>query len=243
MLTRKYDLFVEIYNENLPITEEDTKIFSKYKKIIFNNKFNQPIDGKIPFGITHIIFECHFEIETSYIDNYPNNEFVENFEIAYPPHFNQTVDNLPRTITHLIIGPKYTADSVSYNPNKFNQPINNLPDSLIELYLGEHFNYPIDMLPANLKYLYVGESFNKSLKNLPSNLKKLVVNHQSIDGVPDSIEELKIENNLYKYPIKKLPRNLKILEIFGNVIDITDKIRGMSPEEFNNYIHNFQPRE
>jgi hypothetical protein len=58
--------------------------------------------------------------------------------------FNQPVDNLPKTITHLTFG------------SKFNQLVNNLPKSLKYLTFGYDFNQPVDKLPENLTHLTFG---------------------------------------------------------------------------------------
>jgi FNIP Repeat len=51
------------------------------------------------------------------------------------------IDNLPPTLTHLILG------------LQFNQPLDQLPPTLTHLTIGQKFNYPVDKLPPALTHL------------------------------------------------------------------------------------------
>src|SRR5690606_36772488 len=56
-------------------------------------------------------------------------------------NFNQTIDSLPDTLTHLTLG------------DSFNQPVDKLPTTLTHLTLGYWFNQPVDNLPETLNHL------------------------------------------------------------------------------------------
>jgi hypothetical protein len=58
-------------------------------------------------------------------------------------YFNQPIDNLPNSITHLELG------------LRFNQSIDNLPNSITYLKLGSKFNKPINNLPNSIIGIYV----------------------------------------------------------------------------------------
>lgn len=106
--------------------------------LTFGPNFNSPIDNLLPHSLTHLSFEYH-------------EEGGRNF-------FNQRIDHLPLSLTHLRLG----AD--------FNQPIDHLPPSLTSLSLGEKFNHPINNLPSSLTHLSFSQfnKFNCSINALPA---------------------------------------------------------------------------
>lgn len=138
--------------------------------------------------------------------------------------FNKPIDNLPSSISNLILG------------IKFNQPIDNLPNLLIHLKLCNYFNKSVDNLPKYLKYIRFGGYFNKS-----------------IDLLPDSIEEI-VFDNYYQYndiytdfcdfgtsliinqQINKLPKNLKKITIDNNRI-IEKNEKNNMVDEFNKLVN------
>lgn len=98
-------------------------------------------------------------------------------------NFNQPVDNLPPSITHLRLS------------NKFNQPLKSLPPSLKSLTFGKLFNQdvlPLSLLPS-LTSLHFGRSFNQPLPSLPPSLTSLSFKqnfNQDISNIPDTITHL-----------------------------------------------------
>jgi hypothetical protein len=84
-------------------------------KLIFNYRFNKPLDN-------------YYEIM-----KYNN---ITQLEFGYYSKFNQPIDNLPNSLTHLELG------------SKFNQEIFNLPNSLTYLMFNtySYFNKEIDNL-------------------------------------------------------------------------------------------------
>ena len=98
------------------ITNNDT--------IIFASEFNKPLNLELINKYKNIIFSNN--------DN-TNDIFIKS-------KFNQEVNNLPNSLTHLTFG---------YN---FNQEVNNLPNSLTHLTLGGSFNQKVNNLPK-VKYI------------------------------------------------------------------------------------------
>ncbi len=165
-----------------------------------------------------------------------------NVKIIYPYNLKELIcgnefymklNNLPNGLTHLTLG------------EMFNHPIENLPNSIKYLKFGWGFNQEVDNLPENLEELvfcddeikpghgnYSLPEFNQPINNLPNKLKKITLNPgfvQSIDLLPNSVEEIIFSNNimfdlhkrestkcveelsarLFNCEIKKLPTNLK----------------------------------
>src|ERR1700756_2217523 len=77
--------------------------------------------------------------DTSILVKYPNL-----LELKFSETFNQSVDNLPKSITHLTFG---------FN---FNQSVDNLPKSITYLKFGWYFNQPINNLPQSITHLTFG---------------------------------------------------------------------------------------
>ena len=138
------------------------EIMKKQKKVVFGDKFYKPVNN-LPNGITHLQFGRSF---------------------------NQSLDNLPRTLKELIIAPQ----EISWC--KFNQPLDNLPIGLecLVLKLIENYNYNLDNLPYSLKELHlIVKRFNQPLNNLPDGLEKLTVSKFNFYGtysLPSSLKEV-----------------------------------------------------
>jgi hypothetical protein len=79
--------------------------------------------------------------------------------------FNQPVDNLPQSITHLIFG------------RLFNQTVNNLPQTMTHLTFGHNFNQTVDNLPKNIIQLTLNPMvFTQSMNNISPNTEIFLVN-------------------------------------------------------------------
>ena len=96
------------------------------------------------------------------LENLPLDTEIIIFEQDYKKeknsHFDQKVDNLPNTLTHLTFG------------WGFNQLVDNLPENLTHLTFREDFNQKVDNLPLSLTHLTFGFNFNQNVDNLPSNI-------------------------------------------------------------------------
>jgi hypothetical protein len=131
--------------------------------------------------------------------------------LFFSDDFNQPVDNLPLSLTHLTFG---------FN---FNQSVDKLPLSLTHLYFGCWFNQPVDNLPTNLTYLFFSDDFNQPVDNLPLSLTHLTFGfnfNQSVDNLPENIIVLKLfgskNNNII------IPKNVKELYIYNDNILINN---------------------
>lgn len=125
--------FIEGFNSPL---DDYIDILKKYKKIKFNQEFNQDVSN-IPDNIVHIDFGKHFNQN---IDNLPFS--VEYLHLR--KNFNQPVDFLPPNLKVLIL------------EGQFNQSINNLPEKLEVLIIGNKFSKSIDNLPDSIWLLAIG---------------------------------------------------------------------------------------
>jgi hypothetical protein len=121
--------------------------------------------------------------------------------------FNQSVDNLPNSLTHIKFG---------YN---FNKSVDNLPLMIVWLEFDKCFNQYVDILPNNLKYLVFGDDFNKPVDNLPNSLEYLSFGkcfNQQINSLPNTIVYIGIGNHKdnqcdFNQKVLFLPLNLNNL--------------------------------
>ncbi len=149
------------------------------EKLIFNNDFNEPIEGPILDLISkyeHIHFGMQFNQS---LDNLPPNvkSIVLECDESIP------LKNLPDTLKSLSISTEY------------NLPLEDLPNSIENLILGNHT-------------LRFSPSPFPSLDNLPNGIKKLEIRTNiPIVNLPDSIQHI-ILGIEFKNPIEKLPANL-----------------------------------
>jgi FNIP Repeat len=127
----------------------------------------------LPSTLTNLILQSHETVAHDQV-----NQIVTK---ALPPtltwlnKFNQPVDKLPLTLTHLTTG------------DNFNQPVDKLPLILTHLTTGFYFNQPVDKLPPTLTHLTTGRQFNQPVDKLPSTLTSqldLISNNQLINFHP-----------------------------------------------------------
>jgi hypothetical protein len=123
------------------------------------------------------------------IDNLPNTLT----HLTFCGEFNQKIDNLPNTLTHL------TFDWYS----RFNQKTENLPNTLTHLTFGRKFNQKIENLPNTLTHLTFSGEFNQKIENLPNTLTHLTFGwysdfNQKIYNLPNTLTYLKISPNYNK---------------------------------------------
>ena len=101
-----------------------------------------------------IVFEDNFDEELT-----PDIlKFLSKHQkVKFGKYFNQSVDNLPESLTHLEFG------------DMFNQPVENLPNSLTHLEFSciSYFNQAVENLPNGLTHLIFGSSFSQTVDNLP----------------------------------------------------------------------------
>lgn len=137
--------------------------------------------------------------------------------------FDQPIDDIPGTITHLHLGNAFDRPLDNLSPalvwlrfgTKFNQSIDKLPPNLRHLRLGSSFNKPVDHLPSTLTWLKFGLNFNQSVDQLPIDLTYLEFGwcfDQKVDRLPPNLTRLKLGFN-FNHPVDNLPNNLKHLQI------------------------------
>ena len=193
------------------ITKEDI--------IIFSPEWNSPLNIKLLSNYKKLIFS-DYELNDNLFEKYENNYF-SNSNCIYSK-FNQEVNKLPKSITHLTFG------------YQFNQEVNNLPNSLTHLTFGKEFNqkidipftikylklncnnsYIIDYLPDNIDELELGYDFNLELNNLPTSIKKITFDKYSkynkkLNCLPKFLECLLLPEN-YDKKLLNISNNLKII--------------------------------
>ena len=157
----------------------------KIKTLTIPFYFNRKLSN-LPIGIKKIIFE-------------------ENIKKGESSKFNQIVDDLPNSVTHLIFG------------KKFYQSVDNLPNRMTHLIFGHDFSLTVDNLPNRLTHLTFGLCFNRSVNNLPRTLTHLTFGisfFQIANNLPCGLKEIKIE--FYKLKlIKKIPFSCRIIDEYG----------------------------
>lgn len=146
--------------------------------ITFNDTFKDPIDGRLPLSLIHLSF-------------------------GYYSLFNNSVDNLPSSLTYLKVG------------QQFDQPIDHLPSSLLQLRLFK-YNHPIDYLPSSLTSLEA-ENVSK-FDYLPLSLKHLTISCNSedpcLDYLPPNLTYLSFVVEMRaEYNLDHLPSSLTHLMI------------------------------
>jgi hypothetical protein len=143
---------------------------------------------------------------------------------VFKPEFNKPLDdyiNIIQKYDNLIFS-NYSDITICIKTNNqyeyeftkyyFNQAVINLPPNLTHLTFGYYFNQEVINLPPNLTHLTFGYYFNQEV-DIPFSVKylKLNCNNQNIiDYLPDSIEELELEN-YFNLELNNLPSSLKKL--------------------------------
>jgi hypothetical protein len=153
--------------------------------------------------------------------------FSEDDSWSGRSYFNQPVNNLPETLTHLTFGrqtpvrlahPKIMNIHNCLRCHNFNQSVDNLPNSLTHLTFGNSFNQPVDNLPETLTHLTFGYNFNQSVDNLPNSLTHLTFGarfNQQVDNLPNTLTHLTFGHD-FNQQVDNLPKNLTHLTFCGN---------------------------
>ncbi len=134
------------------------------KTIYFEYKYNEIFSNEIIMILNEcnkVYFNNNDDISTCFKIKDMNEYFYSTkWKISI---FNQPIDNLPNTITHLILG------------TNFDKPIDNLPNTIIHLTLDHSFNQAIDNLPNTITHLRLGTLFNQPIDNLPNSITHLTL--------------------------------------------------------------------
>ena len=142
--------------------------------------------------------------------------FEEDSSKSQDSQFNQAVDKLPNSITHLTFG------------CHFNQPVDNLPNSITHLTFGYYFNQPVNNLPNSITHLTFKTLFNNPVNNLPNSIIHLTFEYyskfdQPIDNLPNSITHLTF-GYYFNQPVNNLPTMVKKITIPNNKTCLLKKI-------------------
>lgn len=187
------------YNHDLrrlPMELEYIKFGKSFNKQMFN----------ISESLKTIVFGDNFNQK---IDRYWWKDISRTTHITFGIAFNQNIDDLPNSITHIIF---------PFNECKFNKDIINIPKSLKYLHLANNFNSFILAKLSTLEYLRIGENCCSYLifDNDDNELKELYIDTMHIynfEIFPQKIEHLRLSNSNV---INELPPNLKTIK-FNNV--------------------------
>ena len=111
--------------------------------IIFAPNYNDLLDTNLLLKFNKLIFS-DYELSDELFEAFENNNFKKlNFNYS---KFNQKVNNLSPSITHLTFG------------DNFNQEVDNLPQGLTHLTFGNSFNQ-ICNIPSSIKYIKLNGIF------------------------------------------------------------------------------------
>ena len=111
-----------------------------------------------------------------------DNELISKYSKII---FNQHVDNLPPSITHLTFG-RYFNQKVDNLPSSglthltfginFNQKVDDLPSLIkeIQFYRYSNYNNELNCLPNSVELIILPEKYNKQIKKIPKNIKKII---------------------------------------------------------------------
>lgn len=196
--------------------------------IDFGFEFDQPIDGCIHQGVTHLILGHKFnQILTDCIPNSVTHLYLSN-------HFNMMVTNwVPNSVTHLIFGYKYN-QFIKYQ----------LPNSITHLVFGHDYNQPIfkHILPASLTHLRFGWCFNQSIEHLPPSITHLALGHdfnQPIQGqIPKNTIQLRFGASFNQPIDNNIPYSVSRLELG---IDFDINYYKFIPNTITHLIHLIHP--
>jgi len=153
------------YSSNLEVLD----LIKKYKKVLFSDSFNSPIDF-LPYGVVDVILGSKFNQP---LENLPSSiksmEFIADGYYNTSTAFDYPLDHLPYGLEELKL-------SISGRKTIIGA---NLPPSLKKLeildYCGDVNNIHINELPDSIEYLVVAaKGFDyKGISRLPANLQTL----------------------------------------------------------------------
>ena len=199
-------IFSPNYNDVL-----DINLLSKYAKLIFSDN-----------ALSDKLFEAYENNNIDYFQSYQGSKFNQKINnlptslthLRFGFYFNQKVNNLPQNLTHLTFG------------NRFNQEVNNLPQNLRYLTFGYYFNQFVDYLPSNIVEITFCYEFNQKIENLPISIQKIIFSTHSdynieLNCLPNFLEFLQLPEK-YDKKILNLPKELKTIKCSKNYEYLND---------------------
>jgi len=132
-------------------------------------------------------------------------------ELSVGSAFNHPLDDLPASLTKLILRGDYTR-------RPYDHTLDHLPASLKRLELGRPYDLLLDRLPTNLSSLLISFDFNQPLDHLPDALTELDLQsahhfNQPLDYLPQQLQVLMI-GKVFNQPLYKLPSGLTYLDFY-----------------------------
>ena len=149
----------------------------------FSYGFNEPIDDKIPFGVTHLSFGYTFKLKKMLPSSIIHLEFGH--------YFNHPIkDYIPSSVTHLTLGTWFSQDITE-----------SLPSSVTHLtFVGKYVRQLTSIIPNTITHLTADSILNLLSDNLiPSSVTHLTIhsyiNKNAIKFVPSTVKYLKYVEN------------------------------------------------
>lgn len=162
------------------------------KTLILGNSYNKVL-SELP-ELIHLQLGRHDQP----LPKLPKLKFIK-----FGCNFDQSIKELPSSLTHIIFG------------YRFKQPLLNLPPNLLELDVGYNYNHPLPILPDSLKILKIGKHYTHDII-FPYQLRKLVyMSDKKIDMklLPVNLKYLCLSKRyIHPFNINDVP-NLKYLQI------------------------------
>lgn len=194
--------YIPYYNKKIRL-EGDINFINNFNTWLNNIsicdiEFNSRIDN-LPNYIYNLIIEFCYNFNQQ-INNLPNNLLQLKLLSCY--EFNKKVNLLPNIITNLVI-----------DSNKFNNSLDRIKfinTTKIKLYFNNVFNKKVDNLPKTTRLfdLIVCSSFNQTIDNLPNNIDNIIIVcisfNQKIDNLPTNLKYFKLYSNVFKNKLNKL---------------------------------------
>jgi hypothetical protein len=203
----------------------DMKKLPDLTHLSLSNYFNGKLP-KLPDTLTHLFLGNQYDQPINWIGgtNLLNLEFGNKFnqpvdnlsqykklsKLVFFWVFNQPINNLPDSITCLVLS------------EHFNQPIYKLPKNLENLYLGNKFSHGLHNFPENLKRITTRYKWLHKHK-IPECVEKIYIlfdifDNVPIDNLPLNITQIIINDKNKIHLFKKIPWGCKIFDEKKNLI-------------------------
>ena len=199
--------------------------YARGTQISISDRFNESLDNPKYYDFLSKYKILSFQSNSQY--NFPIGNLPPSIQkIHFPYEYDLPLDNLPNSIKTIVL-----------NSNNYSHKLDNLPNSINKLVLFGNFEDKLDNLPESItKLILVLNLKNKNpvpISNLPNSIIHLnirIMNYPFVNikvDVPDSVQNLEIESNIYNY-LDKLPSDIKYLTFHSEMLeDIYDLPEGL----------------
>lgn len=186
------------------------------EKLIFSDNFNSSVYLLKSTNIKYLIFGYNFN---QTVDNLPNS--ITYLKFGY--NFDQRVDNLPKSLKHIVFGNNFCKHVFTLPPvlsitfgDKFNKPVHNLPNTVRSIIFGQDFDQNIDILPTCIKSIVFGHKYNTAKNLICVKIKELFVQNNNINNINLYITRVNFSTKIWsehQYSNFNVTLNLKKLII------------------------------